>query len=132
MDVWAAGCMFIELLMGRPIFRGDNAVQVLHHIISYIGLPPAALLQRSLASFVFKDKRLYPDHWVDPKYFTISADGDVHFNGELITDFDESDDECMLNPCFKDLLNHMLCYIHERWTAEECVAYMHDTFFTTE
>ena len=95
-------------------------------------MPPVALLHRSLATFVFKDKRLYPENWVDPKYFTISADGEVHFNGDLITEFDGIDEESILNPRFKELLNHMLCYIHERWTAEECVAYMCEAFFTTE
>jgi len=29
-DVWAIGCIFVELLMGQPLFPGDSDVHTLH------------------------------------------------------------------------------------------------------
>ncbi|XP_046384135.1 glycogen synthase kinase-3 beta isoform X4 [Ischnura elegans] len=38
-DVWSAGCVLAELLMGQPIFPGDSGVDQLVEIIKVLGTP---------------------------------------------------------------------------------------------
>lgn len=41
-DVWAAGCIFSELLTTRPLFPGNNEVDQLYKIMSLLGTPTEA------------------------------------------------------------------------------------------
>ncbi|KAL4618173.1 cyclin-dependent kinase-like 2 isoform X2 [Arapaima gigas] len=36
-DVWAVGCLFVEMLTGEPLFPGDSDIDQLHHIIRCFG-----------------------------------------------------------------------------------------------
>lgn len=38
-DVWSAGCVLAELLLGQPIFPGDSGVDQLVEIIKVLGTP---------------------------------------------------------------------------------------------
>merc|ERR1719361_842374 len=38
-DVWSAGCVFAELLLGQPLFPGDSGVDQLVEIIKVLGTP---------------------------------------------------------------------------------------------
>ncbi|BAT87205.1 Shaggy-related protein [Vigna angularis] len=38
-DIWSAGCVLAELLLGQPLFPGENAVDQLVHIIKVLGTP---------------------------------------------------------------------------------------------
>jgi len=38
-DVWSAGCVLAEMLLGRPLFPGDRAVNQLVEIIRVLGTP---------------------------------------------------------------------------------------------
>ncbi|KAL5370242.1 cyclin dependent kinase A-like protein [Cryptosporidium parvum] len=38
-DIWSVGCIFIELLIGRPIFSGDSEVSTLFKIFKTLGTP---------------------------------------------------------------------------------------------
>ncbi|TKY60051.1 Shaggy-related protein kinase eta [Spatholobus suberectus] len=38
-DIWSAGCVLAELLLGQPLFPGDNAVDQLVEIIKVLGTP---------------------------------------------------------------------------------------------
>ena len=38
-DIWSAGCVFAELLLGEPIFHGDSQVDQLVEIIKVLGTP---------------------------------------------------------------------------------------------
>ncbi|XP_052735062.1 shaggy-related protein kinase eta isoform X2 [Vigna angularis] len=38
-DIWSAGCVLAELLLGKPLFPGDNAVDQLVEIIKVLGTP---------------------------------------------------------------------------------------------
>ncbi|KAF0924489.1 hypothetical protein E2562_010136 [Oryza meyeriana var. granulata] len=39
-DLWSAGCILAELLIGRPIFPGRTEVEQLHRIFKLCGSPP--------------------------------------------------------------------------------------------
>ena len=39
-DIWAAGCMFAELLCGQPLFPGESDIDTLHLIIQMLGPLP--------------------------------------------------------------------------------------------
>ena len=39
-DIWAVGCVFAELLLGRPLFQGENSVQhMLSRMVMLLGSP---------------------------------------------------------------------------------------------
>lgn len=38
-DMWAVGCLLLELLVGRPIFQGDHPVDMLRRIFDAVGNP---------------------------------------------------------------------------------------------
>ncbi|XP_076895834.1 shaggy-related protein kinase eta-like [Bidens hawaiensis] len=38
-DIWSAGCILAELLLGQPLFPGENAVDQLVEIIKVLGTP---------------------------------------------------------------------------------------------
>lgn len=38
-DIWSAGCVVAELLLGQPIFPGDSGVDQLVEIIKVLGTP---------------------------------------------------------------------------------------------
>lgn len=39
LDVWSAGCVLAELMLGQPIFPGDSGVDQLVEIIKVLGTP---------------------------------------------------------------------------------------------
>ena len=38
-DIWSAGCVFAELLLGQPIFLGGSGVDQLVEIIKVLSTP---------------------------------------------------------------------------------------------
>ena len=38
-DVWSIGCVFSELIIGKPLFKASNELGTLSNIIDYIGSP---------------------------------------------------------------------------------------------
>ena len=43
-DIWSYACVLAELLMGRPLFSGENEADQLACIMEVIGLPPRRIL----------------------------------------------------------------------------------------
>jgi serine/threonine protein kinase len=43
-DVWSAGCVLAELLLGKPLFPGENSIHQLHTITKLLGSPPGDIL----------------------------------------------------------------------------------------
>jgi serine/threonine protein kinase len=41
-DIWSAGCIFAELVIGRPLFPGKNAEDQLMQIFRFFGIPTEA------------------------------------------------------------------------------------------
>ncbi|GLJ24949.1 hypothetical protein SUGI_0477480 [Cryptomeria japonica] len=45
-DIWSVGCIFAEVLMGRPLFPGKNVVHQLDLITDILGTPPTDAISR--------------------------------------------------------------------------------------
>ncbi|KAJ1660658.1 mitogen activated protein kinase [Dispira simplex] len=45
-DMWSVGCIFAEMLGGRPLFKGRDYVDQLNQILSILGMPDDATLKR--------------------------------------------------------------------------------------
>ncbi|KAI6016060.1 kinase-like protein [Pisolithus microcarpus] len=45
-DVWSIGCIFAELLLGRPLFKGKDYVDQLNKIFEVLGTPEESVIQR--------------------------------------------------------------------------------------
>ena len=39
LDIWSAGCIFGELILGKPLFNGDGQLQIVIKIIELLGTP---------------------------------------------------------------------------------------------
>ncbi len=46
-DIWSVGCIFAELFLGRPLFRGNDSREQLLLITSVLGLPSHKVLHES-------------------------------------------------------------------------------------
>eukprot|EP01029_Cantina_marsupialis_P029526 TRINITY_DN781801_c0_g1_i1.p1 TRINITY_DN781801_c0_g1~~TRINITY_DN781801_c0_g1_i1.p1 ORF type:complete len:374 (+),score=91.23 TRINITY_DN781801_c0_g1_i1:86-1207(+) len=51
-DIWSLGCVFAELLLGRPLFPGESEVNQLVEIIKVLGPPSRAQIAKMNPSYV--------------------------------------------------------------------------------
>ncbi|KMT17323.1 hypothetical protein BVRB_2g040160 [Beta vulgaris subsp. vulgaris] len=60
-DMWSAGCVFAELLIGKPILKGKTEVEQLHKIFKLSGSPPDEYWNKSKLphSSMFKPQAPY-------------------------------------------------------------------------
>ncbi|CAN7064758.1 unnamed protein product, partial [Brassica oleracea var. botrytis] len=60
-DLWSVGCVFAELLLGKPILRGRTEVEQLHKIFKLCGSPPADYWKKSKLphAMLFKPQQNY-------------------------------------------------------------------------
>lgn len=86
-DIWSAGCVLAEMLMGRPIFPGINNSDQFMKIILVLGVPSSADLT-AMRNVKYDIK--FPT--IDPLYF-----------GKLLPNMKDAD-------IVADLLYGMLCY----------------------
>lgn len=54
-DIWSAGCVFIELFTGHSVFRGMNSIQQYYIISKYFGSSPETLWQDKQMEQPFKN-----------------------------------------------------------------------------
>jgi serine/threonine protein kinase len=67
-DVWACGCLMIEMLTGEPLFPGDSDIDQLYHIIKCFGkvflfvyMPTSFLYHLENRIAIKEDKPFYVD-----------------------------------------------------------------------
>ncbi|KAL6975965.1 Shaggy-related protein kinase zeta [Sarracenia purpurea var. burkii] len=66
-DIWSAGCVLAELLLGQPLFPGENAVDQLVEIIKVLGTPTREeirCMNPSYTDFRFPQIKAHPWHKV--------------------------------------------------------------------
>ena len=66
-DIWSAGCVFAELLLGQPIFPGDSGVDQLVEIIKVLGTPTKEQIRQmnsNYTEFKFPQIKAHPWHKV--------------------------------------------------------------------
>ncbi|KAL6627747.1 hypothetical protein ACP70R_031473 [Stipagrostis hirtigluma subsp. patula] len=64
-DVWSAGCVLAELLIGQPVFPGDSGVDQLVEIIKVLGTPTRDEIKRmnpNYTEFKFPQIKAHPWH----------------------------------------------------------------------
>ena len=50
-DIWSIGCIFAEILQGKPLFPGRNVVHQLELITDLLGSPSQEVIQKVIHSF---------------------------------------------------------------------------------
>lgn len=75
-DVWSAGCVLAELLLGQPIFPGDSGVDQLVEIIKVLGTPTREQIREmnpNYQEFKFPQIKAHPWQKVSPSgYFCLA------------------------------------------------------------
>ena len=63
-DIWSAGCVLAELLLGQPIFPGDSGVDQLVEIIKVLGTPSKEQIMEMNPNYTeFKFPQIKPHPW---------------------------------------------------------------------
>ncbi|KAL1546441.1 Shaggy-related protein kinase theta [Salvia divinorum] len=66
-DMWSAGCVMAELLLGQPLFPGESSVDQLVEIIKVLGTPTREeikCMNRNYTEFKFPQIKAHPWHKV--------------------------------------------------------------------
>uniref|UniRef100_A0A3B5MR62 mitogen-activated protein kinase n=1 Tax=Xiphophorus couchianus TaxID=32473 RepID=A0A3B5MR62_9TELE len=59
-DMWGVGCIFYEMVTGRPLFPGSTVEEELHFIFKLLGINQSASITDSQStSRIFADRRLF-------------------------------------------------------------------------
>jgi len=63
-DIWSMGCVFAELLLGQPLFPGENGVDQLVEIIKILGTPTREQIEAMNQNYTeFKFPQIKPHPW---------------------------------------------------------------------
>ncbi|XP_055331167.1 glycogen synthase kinase-3-like isoform X2 [Paramacrobiotus metropolitanus] len=63
-DIWSAGCVMAELMLGQPIFPGDSGVDQLVEIIKVLGTPSREQIREMNPNYTeFKFPQIKPHPW---------------------------------------------------------------------
>lgn len=73
LDIWSAGCVFAELLLGQPIFPGDSGVDQLVEIIKVLGTPTKEQIRRMNSNYTeFKFPQIKAHPWNKVLYILVT------------------------------------------------------------
>jgi mitogen-activated protein kinase 7 len=73
--MWSVGCIFAEMLGGKPLFKGRDYVDQLNQILQILGTPDEATLRRVGSERVRRVNQDIPVHLTAGRLFTISTTG---------------------------------------------------------
>ncbi|EGR33395.1 hypothetical protein IMG5_054600 [Ichthyophthirius multifiliis] len=109
-DLWSMGCVLVEMVLGEPIFPGDNAVDQLVRIIKIIGTPTQEQIRHmnpEYKEYKFPQIRCHPWSKVFEKIKNIDKDFIDLVSRVLIYSPQERPQplEVLLHPYFNELRN---------------------------
>ena len=85
-DVWSAGCVLAELLLGQPIFPGDSGVDQLVEIIKVLGTPTRDQIKEMNPNYTeFKFPQIKSHPW--QKVSVVTAEWGRKFLRATLTNF---------------------------------------------
>ena len=68
-DIWSAGCVLAEVLLGQPIFPGDSGVDQLVEIIKVLGTPTREQIREMNPNYTeFKFPQIKAHPWSKVKF----------------------------------------------------------------
>jgi len=71
-DVWSAGCVLAELMLGQPIFPGDSGVDQLVEIIKVLGTPTREQIREMNPNYTeFKFPQIKSHPWSKVIYYLL-------------------------------------------------------------
>jgi len=79
-DIWSAGCIFAEMLEGKPLFPGKDHVNQFSIITELLGTPPDDVIQ-TICSENARTKLQYPSE-SQPLIFCRRYDSYNHYRSE--------------------------------------------------
>lgn len=78
-DVWSAGCVLAELLLGQPIFPGDSGVDQLVEIIKVLGTPTREQIREMNPNYTeFKFPQIKSHPWQQVTFLLLYDNKQLH------------------------------------------------------
>ena len=67
-DMWGLGVVLWELVTGRPMVPGKDAIDVMRHMVFYLGMPPEHIILTSMKfnNSVHDNRANVPNSWFSP------------------------------------------------------------------
>lgn len=65
-DIWSLGCIFAEMLLGTPIFPGENDADQFFCIVGILGSPNEEQLTKMLGKYVDHPEDYLPHKVIQP------------------------------------------------------------------
>ncbi|KAG8663900.1 shaggy-related protein kinase epsilon [Manihot esculenta] len=111
-DMWSAGCVLAELLLGQPLFPGESGVDQLVEIIKVLGTPTREeikCMNPNYTEFKFPQIKAHPWHKVFHKQLPLEAVDLVSRLLQYSPNLRCSALEACAHPFFDDLRNPNAC-----------------------
>jgi serine/threonine protein kinase len=109
-DIWSVGCIFAEMLIGEPIFKGDNSMGQLIEIMKVLGTPSREQLAALTTRADVRIPQLAAKRWsevfrshVPAEAYDLCSKLLAYVPGERVRPF-----EAMCHPFFEELFSPSL------------------------
>lgn len=113
-DVWSAGCVMAELMLGHPIFPGESGVDQLVEIIKILGTPTRVQIQAMNPNYTdFKFPQIKATAW--PKVFRAGTPDDALELAAVLLEYTPQKritiEDVMIHRFFEELRNPDTLYL---------------------